>query len=449
MSRKIIVIGAVGGGATTASQLRKLDDKAEIILLERTSYLSYGACGMPYYLGEVIKDREDLFAYTPERLQAKKNIDVRMMHEAIKIDRKKKSIHIRECASNREYIERYDVLVIATGASPFIPDIEGFNHIPSFTLRTVGDMDRLKNYLRTEKPSTAAIIGGGFIGVEMAENLTHLGIKTNIVERSNHVLSVIDEETALIIQHHLLDKGVSLYLGNGLHQITSASKIQLDNGETIETDFILLSAGIKPNNKLAREAGLTVGESGGISVNEFMQTGDPSIYAVGDVVESIDLIDGSPKQVPLAWPAHRQSYIIAKHITCDPVPFKGMLGSAIAKVFDLTIASTGLGEKDLTARGKKYKTVTHKGKSHAGYYPDSKEVYVRVHFCPDTGKIFGGNVVGGEGVDKQIDVLSTAIFGGLTVKQLQEIETCYAPPYSSPKGLLNMIGYKAEKMMNL
>jgi NADPH-dependent 2,4-dienoyl-CoA reductase/sulfur reductase-like enzyme len=448
MSRKIIVIGAVGGGATTASQLRKLDDKSEIILLERTSYLSYGACGMPYYLGEVIEDRGDLFAYTPEKLQSDKNIDVRMMHEAIKIDRNKKSIQIRDCKSNREYVEPYDVLVIATGATPFIPDIEGLNHIPSFTLRTVRDMDRLKNYLETEKPSTGAIIGGGFIGVEMAENLTHLGIETSIVERSHHVLSVIDEETALIIQDHLSEKGVNLYLENGLHKIPSTSKIQLDNGETIVTDFLLLSVGIKPNNKLALEAGLTVGESGGISVNEFMQSDDPSIYAVGDVVESIDLIDGSPKQVPLAWPAHRQSYIIAKHITGDPVPFKGMLGSAIAKVFDLTIASTGIGEKELTERSKKYKTVTHKGKSHAGYYPNSKEVYVRVHFCPDTGKIFGGNVVGGEGVDKQIDVLSTAIFGGLTVKQLQEIETCYAPPYSSPKGLLNMIGYKAEKMMN-
>jgi NADPH-dependent 2,4-dienoyl-CoA reductase/sulfur reductase-like enzyme len=448
MSRKIIVIGAVGGGATTASQLRKLDDKAEIILLERTPYLSYGACGMPYYLGEVIEDRDDLFASTPEKLQAKKNIDVRMMHEAMTIDRKKKSVQIRNNENNHEYEERYDVLVIATGASPFIPDIEGLNHIPSFTLRTVEDMDVLKNYLETEKPSTGAIIGGGFIGVEMAENLTRLGIETSIVERSNHVLSVIDEETALNVQRHLSEKGVKLYLENGLHKITSASKIQLDNGETVLTDFLLLSVGIKPNNKLAREAGLTTGESGGISVNEFMQTDDPSIYAVGDVVESIDLIDGSPKQVPLAWPAHRQSYIIAKHITGDPVPFKGMLGSAIAKVFDLTIASTGLGEKELTERGKKYKTVIHKGKSHAGYYPDSKEVYVRVHFCPDTGKIFGGNVVGGEGVDKQIDVLSTAIFGGLTVIQLQEVESCYAPPYSSPKGLLNMIGYKAEKMMN-
>lgn len=448
MSKKIIVIGAVGGGATTASQIRKLDDKAEIILLERTSYLSYGACGMPYYLGEVIKDREDLFAYTPEKLQTKKNFDVRMQHEAIKIDRENKSLQIKDLTNNEEYEETYDALVIATGASPFIPDIQGLDHIPSFTLRTVEDMDRLKNYLETKKPSAGAIIGGGFIGVEMAENLTHLGIQTSIVERSNHVLSVIDEETALKVQQHLTDKGVKLYLKNGLHKIISKTKIQLDNGETIETDFILLAVGIKPNTKLALDSGLTVGKSGGISVNEFMQTDDSSIYAVGDAVESFDLIDGSPKQVPLAWPAHRQSYILAKHLTGSPVAFKGMLGSAIAKVFDLTIASTGLGEKELTERKIKYKTAVHEGKSHAGYYPDSKDVYVRVHFCPDTGKLFGGNVVGGEGVDKQIDVLSTAITGGLTVIQLQEIETCYAPPFSSPKGLMNMIGYKAEKLMN-
>jgi NADPH-dependent 2,4-dienoyl-CoA reductase/sulfur reductase-like enzyme len=448
MSKKIIVIGAVGGGATTASQIRKLDDKAEIILLERTSYLSYGACGMPYYLGEVIEDREDLFAYTPEKLQAKKNFDVRMQHEVIKIDRKNKSLQIKDLTNNEDYDETYDTLIIATGASPFIPDIHGLDQIPSFTLRTVEDMDRLKNYLETENPSAGAIIGGGFIGVEMAENLTHLGIQTSIVERSNHVLSVIDEETALKVQQHLTDKGVKLYLKNGLHKIISETKIQLDNGETIETDFILLAVGIKPNTKLALDSGLTVGESGGISVNEFMQTDDSSIYAVGDAVEAFDLIDGSPKQVPLAWPAHRQSYIIARHLTGSPVAFKGMLGSAIAKVFDLTIASTGLGEKELTERKIKYKTTTHKGKSHAGYYPDSKDVYVRVHFCPDTGKLFGGNVVGGEGVDKQIDVLSTAITGGLTVIQLQEIETCYAPPFSSPKGLMNMIGYKAEKLMN-
>ncbi|MGR3763517.1 CoA-disulfide reductase [Rossellomorea sp. NS-SX7] len=447
MRKKIIVIGAVGGGATTASQLRKLDDKSEIILLERTSYLSYGACGMPYYLGDVIKEREDLFAYTPEKLQAKKNIDVRMQHEAVEIDREKKSIRIKDLLNNEEYQESYDALIIATGASPFIPDISGLDRIPSFPLRTVEDMDNLKNYLETKKPSAGAIIGGGFIGVEMAENLTHLGIDTCIVERSNHVLSVIDEETALKVQQHLKEKGVKVYLQNGLHKIISETEIQLDDGESIETDFLLLSVGIKPNNKLAIQADLTVGESGGIKVNEFMQTDDPSIYAVGDAVESFDLIDGSPKQVPLAWPAHRQSYIIAKHVTGRPVPFKGMLGSAIAKVFDLTIASTGLGEKELSKRKTKYMTATHEGKSHAGYYPDSKDVYVRVHFCPDSGKIFGGNVVGGEGVDKQLDVLSTAITGGLTVVQLQEIETCYAPPFSSPKGLLNMIGYKAEKMM--
>ncbi|WP_175988375.1 CoA-disulfide reductase [Bacillus sp. Marseille-Q1617] len=448
MSNKFIVIGAVGGGATTASQLRKLDDKSEIILLERTSYLSYGACGMPYYLGEVIEDREDLFAYTPDKLQARKNIDVRMQHEAVEIDRQQKSLKIKDLTNNEEYHETYDALILATGASPFIPDIDGLEQIPSFTLRTVEDMDKLKNYLETEKPGAGAIIGGGFIGVEMAENLTRLGIETCIVERSNHVLSVIDEETALKIQQHLKDKGVKLYLENGLHKINSKNEIQLDNGETIEADFILLAVGIKPNNKLARQAGLSVGESGGIKVNEFMQTDDPAIYAVGDIVESFDLIDGSPKQVPLAWPAHRQSYIIAKHLTGNPVPFKGMLGSAIAKVFDLTIASTGLGEKELTDRKIKFVTATHEGKSHAGYYPGSKDVYVRVHFCPDTGKIFGGNVVGGEGVDKQLDVLSTAITGGLTVIQLQEIETCYAPPFSSPKGLLNMIGYKAEKLMN-
>ncbi|MGM0851908.1 MAG: CoA-disulfide reductase [Bacillota bacterium] len=447
MKKKVIIIGAVGGGATTASQIRKLDSEIEIILLEKTSYLSYGACGMPYYLGDVIKDRESLFAATPEKLHTKKNIEVRMHHEALKIDRDKKSLRVRDHDKNRDYEEAYDYLVIATGASPFIPDIPGLDQIPSFHLRTVEDMDRIKQFVETSKPKDCTIIGGGFIGVEMSENFTHLGMKVNLVERSEHVISVIDEETAIKLQEHITEQGVKLYTNDGLKEVLSENTLKLDSGKTFQSDFILLSAGVKPNNFLAKEAGLSTGESGGVVSNEFMQSDDPSIYAVGDVVESMDLIDGTPKQVPLAWPAHRQAYIIARHLSGNPVPFKGMLGTAIAKVFDLSIASTGLGEKELNEKGYTYKTSVHEGKSHAGYYPGAHDVYVRVHFCPDTGKIFGGNVVGGEGVDKQIDVLATAIYGGLSITELQEIETCYAPPFSSPKGLLNMIGYKGAGLM--
>ncbi|WP_044337712.1 CoA-disulfide reductase [Rossellomorea aquimaris] len=447
MKRKVIIIGAVGGGATTASQIRKLDSEIEIILLEKTSYLSYGACGMPYYLGDVIKDRESLFAATPEKLHTKKNIDVRMHHEALKIDRDKKSLLVRDHDKNQDYEETYDYLVLATGASPFIPDIPGLNQIPAFHLRTVEDMDRIKQFVETSKPKNCTIIGGGYIGVEMSENFTHLGMQVNLVERSDHVISVIDEETAIKLQQHIKDQGVNLYTKDGLKEVLPECTLKLDSGETFQSDFILLSVGVKPNNLLAKEAGLSTGESGGVVSNEFMQTDDTSIYAVGDVVESIDFIDGTPKQVPLAWPAHRQAYIIARHLSGSPVPFKGMLGTAIAKVFDLSIASTGLGEKELNEKGYSYKTTVHEGKSHAGYYPGAHDVYVRVHFCPDTGKIFGGNVVGGEGVDKQIDVLATAIYGGLTITDLQEIETCYAPPFSSPKGLLNMIGYKGAGLM--
>jgi NADPH-dependent 2,4-dienoyl-CoA reductase/sulfur reductase-like enzyme len=448
MKKKVIIIGAVGGGATTASQIRKLDSEIEIILLEKTSYLSYGACGMPYYLGEVIKDRESLFAATPEKLHTKKNIDVRMHHEALKIDRDKKSLLVRDHDKNQDYEETYDYLVLATGASPFIPDIPGLDIIPAFHLRTVEDMDRIKQFVETSKPKVCTIIGGGYIGVEMSENFTHLGMKVNLVERSEHVISVIDEETALKLQEHITEQGVKLYTNDGLKEVLSENTLKLDSGETFQPDFILLSVGVKPNNLLAKEADLSTGESGGVVSNKFMQTDDPSIYAVGDVVESIDLIDGTPKQVPLAWPAHRQAYIIARHLSGSPVPFKGMLGTAIAKVFDLSIASTGLGEKELNEKGYSYRTSVHEGKSHAGYYPGAHDVYVRVHFCPDTGKIFGGNVVGGEGVDKQIDVLATAIYGGLTITDLQELETCYAPPFSSPKGLLNMIGYKGAGLMD-
>ncbi|WP_064092232.1 CoA-disulfide reductase [Rossellomorea aquimaris] len=447
MSKKVIVIGAVGGGATTASQIRKLDEHIEIILLEKTSYLSYGACGMPYYLGNVIKKRESLFASTPEKLHTKKNIDVRMQHEAIEIDRKNQKIKIKDHQNNREYQESYDYLVIATGARPFIPKISGLDKIPFFNLRTVENMDRLKQYIETEKPKTCTIIGGGFIGVEMAENFQHLGIKVNLVERSNHILSIVDEETALIAQEHMKEKEISLYLKDGLKEVLSSNTLQLDSGKSLESDFVLLAVGIRPNNRIAETSDLSIGESGGIKTNQFMQTNDPSIYAVGDVAESFDYIDESPKQVPLAWPAHRQAYIIGKHITGSPVPFKGMLGTTIAKVFDITVASTGLSEKELKKRKYSFHTVVHEGKSHAGYYPDAKHVYMRVHFCTKTGKIFGGNVVGGEGIDKQIDLLTTAIYAGLTVTELQEIETSYAPPYSSPKGFLNIVGYKGEGMM--
>jgi NADPH-dependent 2,4-dienoyl-CoA reductase/sulfur reductase-like enzyme len=448
MKRKVIIIGAVGGGATTASQIRKVDNDIEIVLLEKTSYLSYGACGMPYYLGDVIKDRESLFAATPEKLHTKKNIDVRMHHEALQINRKKKSLLIRNHDHNRDYEEAYDYLVIATGASPFLPDIPGLHQIPAFHLRTVEDMDRIKQFVETSKPKTCTIIGGGFIGVEMAENFTHLGMKVNIVERSEHVISILDDETANVLQDHITEQGVQLYTNDGLKEVLPECTLKLESGETLLSDFILLSVGVKPRNQLAKQAGLSVGESGGVVSNEFMQTDDDSIYAVGDVVESIDFIDGTPKQVPLAWPAHRQAFIIASHLSGNPVPFKGMLGTAIAKVFNLAIAATGLGEKELKEKGYTYKTALHEGKSHAGYYPGALDVSVRVHFCPETGKLFGGNVVGGEGVDKQIDILATAIYGGLTVTDLQEIETCYAPPFSSPKGLLNMIGYKSAGLMN-
>ncbi len=447
MSRKVIIIGAVGGGATTASQIRKLDSTIEIILLEKTSYLSYGACGMPYYLGDIIDKRESLFAATPEKLHTKKNIDVRMQHEAIKINKEKRFIQIQDHVNNYEYEESYDQLIIASGASPFIPDIPGLQQIPSFTLRTVKDMDRIKQYIETETPKKCTIIGGGFIGVEMAENLRHLEMDVNIVERSSHVLSIVDKESATRVQDHMKDKGVQFFLDDGLKEILKSRVLQLDSGKTLESDFILLAVGIKPNNQLAREAGLTIGDSGGIKTNQYMQTDDPSIYAVGDVAESVDFIDERPKQVPLAWPAHRQAYIIGKHITGKQVPFKGMLGTAIAKVFNLTIATTGLGEKELKERGYSYETVVHEGKSHAGYYPNAKNVYLRIHFCPKSGKIFGGNVVGGEGVDKQIDILATSIYAGLKITDLQEIETCYAPPYSSPKGLLNIVGYKGEGML--
>ncbi|WP_456271836.1 CoA-disulfide reductase [Bacillus sp. AK031] len=447
MKRRILIVGGVAGGATTAAQLRRLDKECEILMFEKDEYISFGNCGMPYYLGDVIKERDHLFAATPQSMKENLDIDVRTFAEAISIDREKQLLTVKDLASDTEYQERYDSLVLAPGSAPFIPPITGLKESSFFTLRNIADMDKIKQYINQHKPSTCSIIGGGFIGVEMAENLLGLGLKVNLIEASPHVMGMMDEDISEIIEDELKRQGVNLILNDGVQEIKSLS-ILTQKGNKVDSGMIIVATGVRPQVSLAEAAGLSIGTTGGISTNEYMQTSDPSIYAVGDAVETKSAVTGQPLRIPLAWPAHRQSYIAAKHITGEAVPFKGLLGTSIVKIFDLTAASTGLNEKLLIEANIGYKTVTHTGKSHAGYYPGASRVIIKVHFSEDTGKILGAQIIGGEGVDKRIDILAASIQGNITVNELQEIETAYSPPYSSPKDLLNIIGYKAETMLN-
>ncbi|WP_113926583.1 CoA-disulfide reductase [Bacillus sp. P14.5] len=447
MKRRILIVGGVAGGATTASQLRRLDDDCEIIMFEKDEYISFGNCGMPYFIGDIIKDRDHLFAADPESMKEKLNIDVRIFNEVLSIDRNRKSIKVRDVKSNEEYEENYDLLVLAPGAAPFLPPIKGLKESRHFVLRNIEDMDRINEFIKARQPSSCSIIGGGFIGIEMAENLSGLGIDVNLIEASPHLMGVLDEDMSEIIEKEVREHGINVLLNDGVQEVDENGIIFTQRGNAIHSDFIIAAAGVRPQVKLAEEAGLPIGQTGGIVVNEYMQTDDPSIYAVGDAVESTSAITGKPIRIPLAWPAHRQSYIAAKHISGDPIRFKGLLGTSVVKVFSLTAASTGLNEKQLLEENLPFHTVTHTGKSHAGYYPGAERVNIKMHFSEDSGRILGAQIIGGEGVDKRIDIIAACINGNVTADRLQEIETAYSPPYSSPKDLINIIGYKAESMI--
>jgi NADPH-dependent 2,4-dienoyl-CoA reductase/sulfur reductase-like enzyme len=447
MKKRVLIVGGVAGGATTAAQLRRLDEEAEIIIFEKDKYISFGNCGMPYFLGDVIKERDHLFAATPESMKEDLNIDVRVFNEVLSIDRKQKKIHIKDVQSGEEYQEVYDLLVLAPGAAPFIPPIDGLENSHYFSLRNIEDMDRIKSFIEHHNPASCSIIGGGFIGIEMAENLRELGLKINLVEASPHLMGILDEDMSGMIEEELKQHGVNVILNDGVEEVRQDGTLLTQRGNELASDFVILATGVRPQTKLAESAGLSIGETRGIQTNEFMQTSDDSIYAVGDAVETISAITGNPIRIPLAWPAHRQSYIAAKHITGDPVRFKGLLGTSVVKIFNLTAAATGLNQKQLLAENLPFKTVVHTGKSHAGYYPGAEIVKIKVHFHEETGKILGAQIIGGEGVDKRIDIIAASINGNITADQLQEIEVAYSPPYSSPKSLLNIIGYKAENLL--
>ncbi|MBF0708510.1 CoA-disulfide reductase [Alkalihalobacillus hwajinpoensis] len=449
MSKKIVIVGGVAGGSTAAARLRRLDETAEIVMFDKGEYISYANCGLPYYIGGTIEDRKKLLVQTPEGMTARYNFDIRTLSEVTRIDRAKKSISVHDLKSGRTYEETYDQLILSPGARPIVPPIPGLNEAKAlFTLRNIPDTDRIKSYVDEEKPSQAVVIGGGFIGVEMAENLSDLGMNVTLIEMANQIMPPLDYEMAAIVHQHLMNKGINLILNDGVKAFESnGTKVLTISGKEIATDLIILSIGVRPENELAVHAGLSVGTRGGIQVNEYLQTSDPSIYAIGDAIEVKCYINKQPTMIPLAWPANRQGRLVADNIYGKKTPYKGTLGTSIAKVFDYTVATTGNNEKTLKSLSIAYEVVhVHPG-SHAGYYPNASPIALKLIFDKETGKIFGAQAVGKDGVDKRIDVIATAIKGGLTVLDLPDLELAYAPPYSSAKDPVNMAGYVASNIV--
>jgi CoA-disulfide reductase len=448
MTKKIIIIGGVAGGATTAARLRRLNEQSEIIMFERGEHISFANCGLPYYIGGTISERDKLLVQTVEGMSKKFNLDIRNLSEVTKIHRDQKTVEVKDLKSGRVYEESYDKLVLSPGASPITPPIPGIENAEAlFTLRNIPDTDKIKSYCDTKKPKKAIVIGGGFIGIEMAENLWDLGIEVTIIEMSNQIMAPIDLEMASLLHGHLHEKGVNLILEDGVSAFEQNGKIvKLNSGRMIETDMIILAIGVKPENKLAVDAGLKVGSRGGIQVNDQLLTEDPSIYAIGDAIEVTDYINGQATQIPLAWPANRQGRVVADHINGLPVKYNGTLGTSIAKVFDMTVAATGNNEKTLKRLGIPYEVVHIHPGSHAGYYPGAFPISIKLLFEKETGKIYGAQAVSYDGADKRIDVIATAIKGGLTIFDLPDLELAYAPPYSSAKDPVNMAGYAATNI---
>lgn len=450
MKRKIVIIGGVAGGASAAARLRRLDESAEIIMFERGEDISYANCGLPYYIGGVIERRQALIVQSPVTMRRRFNIDVRIHSEVTAILRDSKQVKVRDLASGEEYLESYDYLVLSPGAAPVRPPIPGVDMDNVFTIRNIPDSDAVKRFIEENDIDSAVVVGGGFIGLEMAENLVHRGARVVLVEKANQILSPLDPEMAAIAERYLREQGVVLYLGQELDSIKgaqTAEEVVLKSGEIIPAGVVILGIGVRPEVKLAREAGLTIGETGGIEVNEYLQTSDPSIYAIGDAIQVRSYVGGHPTLIPLAGPANRQGRMAADNICGRRIKYPGTLGTAIAKVFDMTVASTGLNEKTLKRLNIKYQASYVHPAPHATYYPGGRFMSIKLLFDPDDGLLLGAQIVGFEGVDKRIDVLATCIHRRLTVFDLQALELAYAPPFSSARDPVNIAGYVAGNIV--
>ena len=447
-----LIIGGVAGGATVAARLRRMDEKANIILFERGKYVSYANCGLPYYIGDTINNREKLFVQTAKGFTDRFRIDIRTEQEVTAIRPDKKEVEIKNLSTGETYTETYDKLVLSPGAEPLRPGIEGIGSKKIFTLRNVPDTDTIKNYVNTENPKRAIVVGGGFIGLEMAENLHDLGIQVDVVEMANQVMAPLDFSMAAIVHQQLTDKGVGLHLEDGVSRFEEKDggvTVHLRSGKQIATDMVLLSIGVRPETKLAKDAGLAIGERGGIAVNDYMQTSDADIYALGDAVEVRHLVTGQPALIPLAGPANKQGRIVADNIVFgNKKKYPGSIGTSIAKVFDLTVAAAGANAKLLQRNNIPYISSYTHGASHAGYYPGAVPLSIKILFAPENGKLLGTQIVGFNGVDKRIEMLAQVIQRGGTVHDLAELEHAYAPPYSSAKDPVNMAGFVAENILN-
>ncbi len=453
MGKKVLIVGGVAGGASTAARLRRMDENAEIIMFERGEYISFANCGLPYYIGETIEQRDALLVQTPEKMNARFNIDIRVKNEVINIDRDKKEVEVKDLNTGKTYKESYDKLVLSPGSTPLKPPIKGIDAPNIFTLWTIPDTDKIKDFVDNKKPKRAVVVGGGFIGLEMAENLHDRGIDVSVVEMAEQVMGPVDYEMAQVIHKHIKSKGAKLYLKDGVDSFDykdGVTTITLQSGKKIETDMVMLSIGVKPNGDLAKKSGLKTNKRGAIIVDENLKTEDEDIYAIGDAIEVVDYINKNKTMVPLAGPANKQGRIVANSIVGREEKYKGTQGTSVAKVFDLTVASTGTNEKTLKKMGKRYgkdyKVSIIHSKSHAGYYPGAIPMTIKLIF-KSNGKILGAQIVGYNGVDKRIDVIATAIRFDGTVYDLKELELAYAPPYSSAKDPVNMVGFTAENIL--
>ncbi len=447
---KVLVVGGVAGGASAAARLRRLDENAEIIILERGEHISFANCGLPYYIGEVIKKQDNLVIQSPENMKKRFNIGVKILNEVKNIDTEKKHVEVYDIKNNKNYRESYDKLILSPGAVPIKPPIKGFNSPNVFTLRDIPDTLAIKNFVDEHNPKSAVVVGAGFIGMELVENLHRRGIAITIVELAEQVLAPLDSEMASLIHQHLKEKKVEFYLNDEVKEVEHRkefSLVKLGSGREIKTDMGLIGIGVRPEVTLAKGAGLEIGERGGIKVDRTLKTSHPDIYAVGDAIEVVDYINGNPTLIPLAGPANKQGRIVANNICGIVEEYEGTLGTSILKVFDMVVASTGNNEKLLKRFGIPYeKSFTHSA-SHSEYYPGAQVISIKLLFSPDNGRILGAQIVGYEGVDKRIDVLATAIRARMTVYDLEKLELAYAPPYSSAKDPINMAGYVASNIL--
>jgi NADPH-dependent 2,4-dienoyl-CoA reductase/sulfur reductase-like enzyme/rhodanese-related sulfurtransferase len=466
---KIVIIGGVAGGASAAARARRLSEDAQIIMLERGPYVSFANCGLPYHIGGDITERSKLLLQTPESFLARFNVDVRITSEVLKINPQDKTVLVKNLTDNSEYTESYDYLLLSPGAGPIVPPISGIHNPLTHSLRNIPDMDKIIQTLQMNKPEHATVVGGGFIGLEMMEAFHHLGIKTTLIEMADQVMTPVDSEMAGFAHAEIRAKGVDLRLGVALKSVeykpaatlpsTESGEtlehkhiegeldLVLSNGEILTTDILIMAIGVRPETKLAAEAGLQLGELGGIWVNEQMQTSDPAIYAVGDAIEEKDFVTGKQTLVPLAGPANRQGRMAADNMLGRNESYQGTQGTAICKIFDLAVASTGKNEKQLKRDGVEYEKVYVHTASHASYYPGAEIVSFKMLFDPQNGKIFGAQAVGKDGIDKRIDVMAVAQRAGMTVEQLQHLELTYAPPYGSAKDVINQAAFVATNIM--